>query len=84
MSKLVIKGIKLGEAGCNKCGGRRTLIINTMGIFSRCGDCGFTEWEWTWGDDPEYLDYLSKHYGVSRDDLFKALEKARSQFIAPY
>jgi hypothetical protein len=69
--------IKIGQRDCYECGGKGTvtLLIDKRGIWSRCERCKFTEWEWTWGDNPEYLDYLAKRFGVKREDLEKKLEE---------
>ena len=68
-------GYRLGEAECGECGGKRFLLITSRGIFSVCERCGFVEWEWMVGDSPEYLDYLSERYGVSKRDIIMALER---------
>jgi hypothetical protein len=43
----------VGKADCGECGGKgtKTLIIDReRGVFSKCQNCGFCEWEWTYGD----------------------------------
>jgi len=66
----------LGSRVCNECeGGKVVLFFTEDGIFSKCLDCGFTEWEWTWGDNPDYLEYLARVYGVSIERIYEELRK---------
>lgn len=69
--------IILGRRDCNECGGEGTvrLIINRDGIWSQCERCKFLEWEWTWGDDPDYLSYLARTFNVDLERLENALER---------
>ena len=67
----------LGKAKCNECGGTKTLEIRGEGeIWSRCLSCGFQEWEWVFGDNPDYLQHLAQTYGVTVDDIKQALKPA--------
>jgi len=63
----------IGKAKCTECGGTKTLIVRGKGFWSKCLSCGFEEWEWELGDDPDYLRYLAKRYGVTVEDLINAL-----------
>jgi len=74
--------IELGSKDCNECGSEDsvTLLFDRKGIWSRCRMCGFTEWEWTWGDNPDYLRYLSTLYGVTLEEILKALDKVLELF----
>jgi len=71
----------LGKARCSECGGTKVLVItkcpyeNQGLIYSRCLDCGFTEDEWRFGDNPEYLEHLAKTYGVSVEQIDYAVKK---------
>jgi hypothetical protein len=68
----------LGKSKCNECEkGERKLIINEDGIFSKCFTCGFTEWEWSWGDNIDYLKYLAERYGIDLKILLEKLESFR-------
>jgi len=69
----------VGRADCCECLGIATkvLLFDRNGIWSRCTNCGFTEWEWTWGDNPEYLEYLSSLYGVPKKEIVMKLTKLR-------
>lgn len=68
--------VTLGKADCNECGNKGcvVLVINEMGIFSVCKKCGFHEWEWSWGDSPDYLEWLSVRFNVSVERIKEALE----------
>lgn len=58
------------ECGCERC---RRLVVNPRGVFSRCWNCGFTEWEWSPGNGLEYLKYLAEKYGIPHKDLVEAV-----------
>jgi len=67
----------VGKSDCGECGGKgtRTLIIDRVrGVFSKCSRCGFWEWEWTYGDSLDYLEYLAKRYGITYKQLIEAIE----------
>jgi hypothetical protein len=69
--------VLLGKSDCFECGGKgtKTLIIDKRrGVFSKCKNCGFCEWEWTYGDNADYLMHLAKEYKISFQELIKALE----------
>ena len=65
----------LGHSDCNECGGKDTvvLVIRRDGVWSKCLRCGFMEWEWSYGDSIDYLEYLAKEYHISKKALFSAL-----------
>jgi len=66
----------LGQATCNECEGVKTLEVRGKGeLWSRCLKCGFEEWEWLHGDDPEYLNLLAERYGVSVAEIKQALKE---------
>jgi hypothetical protein len=67
----------MGKADCNECGGKGTkvLIIDQRGIWSKCKRCGFMEWEWQTGDNIDYLNYLTKRYGITTEQLLSAISK---------
>jgi len=67
--------VELGYANCNECGGENTkvLLIKERGIWSKCKRCGFVEWEWTEGDNAEYLVYLANQYHISYAEIIEAL-----------
>ena len=67
--------VRIGRADCNECGAKGSvcLIIDHMGIWSYCRNCGFKEWEWTWGDSRDYLEYLAEHYHVEYKKLIEVL-----------
>ncbi|MEM3506699.1 MAG: hypothetical protein QXT31_03490 [Candidatus Bathyarchaeia archaeon] len=65
----------LGKAICKECGGTKTLEIrNKQEIWSKCLSCGFTEWEWMCGDNPEYLKQLAETYGIMENEIRKELK----------
>lgn len=66
----------LGKATCRECKGTKTLVVKGQGFWSKCLDCGFQEWEWEFGDNPEYLEHLAKEYSVTVEDLKNALKNA--------
>ncbi len=76
-------GVKVNGAvrNCNECGGEDTveLIVNVQGLWSRCRRCGFTEWEWSWRDNIEYLKYLSENFNISLEKLLQVLEEPHFQ-----
>ena len=67
---------RIGKADCGECGGKGTvhLAITHKGIWSYCEKCGYAEWEWTLGDNPKYLGYLARRFGVPVDELVKLVE----------
>lgn len=68
---------ELGRADCNECEGEGTryLIINQMGVWSRCRRCGFSEWEWSYGDRPDYLKRLAEKYDIDYKTLAREVER---------
>jgi hypothetical protein len=66
----------IGSSKCNECGGVKVLEIRNKVIYSKCLNCGFTEWEWSTGDSLGYLRYLSKLYKVDYEDLVKKVEES--------
>jgi ribosomal protein S27AE len=72
--------IERARKDCNECDGILTvvLVVNNHGIWSKCDKCGFTEWEWSWGDNPSYISYLAQAYNVGEEVIMRALEEVRS------
>jgi len=68
----------LGGADCNECGGTRSLVISPEYIESKCLACGFSEREWKYGDNPNYLEHLAETFKVDLDRL-RASVKARNK-----
>jgi len=63
---------------CNECGSENSvvLVVNRRGIFSRCENCGFTEWEWAPGDNIEHLYYLARLFKIDIKRILHAVEDA--------
>jgi len=70
----------MAKANCNECGSENSvsLIITRKGIFSKCEVCGYTEWEWAIGDNPDYLNYLAKRFKIPVERIIAKLEEVNS------
>jgi hypothetical protein len=56
------------NVGCGECGkGRKHIVVfGYSDIWTACDYCGFHEWEWAEGDDPSYVEHLSRFYEIER------------------
>ncbi len=80
MEPYEVNGMKIGkDVDCNECGGEECvqLILNSRGLWSKCKWCGFTEWEWTWGDSIHHLEYLAEKHKINLESLLSILEEYR-------
>lgn len=59
---------------CNECGGEVYLYAQGNELYSRCSRCGFSECEWRFGDNPDYLNYLSERYKISSTEIFNSVK----------
>jgi hypothetical protein len=72
--------VRVGKArDCNECSGDGTVFLYATpnGLWSHCLSCGFSEWEWSYGDSIEYLSYLAERFRVSEEEIIRALEEVK-------